>query len=140
MIIAEGNVTMSDIYAHLDSRRARLGMSKADLACRAGVSLPTVQRLLSGREGRARVDILCAIASALGVEVRLSGSPSVWESTDPSAFREARAREKAAHLTKLVQGTMALEAEAVKAKVLEQMTAQTVHSLLAGSGRRLWGK
>lgn len=127
------------IYAQLDSRRARLGMSKADLARRAGVSLPTIQRLLSGREGCARVDILGAIADALGVEVRLSGSPYVHESFDLSAFREARAREKAAHLAKLVQGTMALEAEAVDGRVLEQMAAQNVHSLLAGPGRRLWG-
>jgi len=130
---------MSHVYTQLNSRRVRLGMSKADLARLAGVSLPTVRRLLSGREGRARVDILGAIADALGVEVRLSSTPSVHESSDPSVFREARAKEKAAHLAKLVQGTMALEAEAVDAQVVEQMTAETVHSLLAGPKRRLWG-
>lgn len=130
---------VNHLYAQLDSRRVRLGMSKADLARLAGVSLPTVQRLLSGREGRARADVLGAIADALGVEVRLSGSPHVHESTDASAFRDARARKKAARLAKLVQGTMALEAEAVDHRVLEQLAAQNVHALLAGPGRRLWG-
>ena len=130
---------MKQIYEQLDSRRAHLGMSKVNLARRAGVSLPTVQRLLSGREGRARADILCAIAEALGVEVRLSGSPSVSEPIEPSSFRDARAREKAAQLTKLVQGTMALEAEAVDGRTLKQLTDQTVRALLAGPGRRLWG-
>lgn len=130
---------MKHIYAQLDSRRASLGMSKVDLAHRAGVSLPTVQRLLSGREGRARVDILGTIAAALGVEVRLSGSPSVYELSDASAFRAERAREKAAHLAKLVQGTMALEAEGVDGRALERVEAQNFHALLAGSGRRLWG-
>jgi hypothetical protein len=39
----------------------------------------------------------------------------------------------------LVQGTMALEAEPVDARVLERMTTENVHSLLAGPRRRLWG-
>jgi hypothetical protein len=85
------------------------------------------------------VDILGGIADALGVEVRLSGTPSMHELVDVSAFREARARKKATHLAMLVQGTMALEAEPVDARVLERMTTENVHSLLAGPRRRLWG-
>jgi transcriptional regulator with XRE-family HTH domain len=114
-------------------------MSKADLARRAGISVPTVRRLLSGREKRARTDIVAAIADALGVEVRLSASPSVYESSKVSEFREAHARAKAKRLARLVQGTMALEAEAVGMDVLDAMEEQNVHALLAGSGRRLWG-
>ena len=128
------------LFAQLDRRRARLGMSKADLARRARVSLPTVQRLLSGRERRARTDIVAAIAASLGVEVRLSDSPHVHESCSVSAFRQAQARAKAKRLAKLVQGTMALEAEAVGARVLEEMEDKNVHALLAGPGRRLWGE
>ncbi|MHC4161650.1 MAG: helix-turn-helix domain-containing protein [Planctomycetota bacterium] len=128
------------LFAQLESRRVRLGMSKADLARRAGVSVPTVQRLLSGRERRARTDIIAAIAAALGVEVRLSESPHVYESSEVSVFREAHARAKAKRLARLVQGTMALEAEAVGTDVLEEMEEQNVHALLAGSGRRLWGE
>ncbi|MHC4819401.1 MAG: helix-turn-helix domain-containing protein [Planctomycetota bacterium] len=127
------------LFAQLRSRRARLGMSKADLARRAQVSLPTVHRLLSGREKRARTDIVAAIAAALGVEVRLSDSPHVHESSGVSEFRRAQARAKARRLAKLVQGTMALEAEAVGTDVLEELEEQNVHALLAGPGRRLWG-
>jgi len=115
-------------------------MSKADLARRAGVSLPTVQRLLAGRDPRPRTDILMAIAVALGVEVRLSASPGVFETQEVSSFREAQARAKAIRLARLVQGTMAIEAEAVGADVLEEMEEQSVHALLAGPGRRLWGE
>ena len=115
-------------------------MSKADLARRANVSLPTVQRLLSGRESRARMDIVAAIAAALGVEVRLSDSSHVHETVEVSAFRAAQARAKAKRLAKLVQGTMALEAEAVGTSVLERMEEENVHALLAGPRRRLWGE
>lgn len=114
-------------------------MSKADLARRARVSLPTIQRLLSGRESRARTDIVAAIAGALGVEVRLSDSPHVYEATKVSAFRLAQAKAKAKRLAKLVQGTMALEAGAVSTHVLEDLEQRNVHALLAGPGRRLWG-
>lgn len=131
---------MQRVFAQLDSRRHRLGMSKADLARRAAVSLPTVQRLLSGREKRARTDIVTAIAAALGVEVRLSGSPHVYEASEVSAFREEQARAKAKRLARLVQGTMALEAEAVGTSVVEELEEQSFHALLAGPGRRLWGE
>jgi transcriptional regulator with XRE-family HTH domain len=114
-------------------------MSKADLARRAGVSLPTIRRLLSGREDRARTDIVAAIAEALGVEVRLGQTQYVHETIDVSAFRMLQARAKARKLARLVQGTMALEAEAVAEDVLDEIEEQNVHALLAGSGRRLWG-
>ena len=128
------------LFAQLDSRRRRLGMSKADLARRAAVSLPTIQRLLTGRESRARIDIVTAIAVALGVEVRLGATPYVHESTDVSAFRREQARSKARRLARLVQGTMALEAEAVSEPVVDEMEEQNVHALLAGPARRLWGE
>jgi transcriptional regulator with XRE-family HTH domain len=114
-------------------------MSKSDLARRSSVSLPTVHRLLSGRENRARTDIVAAIAAALGVEVRLSDSSYVFESSEVSSFRRAQARAKAKRLARLVQGTMALEAEAVGVDVLEELEEQNFHALLAGPARRLWG-
>lgn len=115
-------------------------MSKADLARRAGVSVPTVQRLLSGGEKRALTDVVAAIAAALGVEVRLSDALYVHESTEVSAFRRKQAERKARWLARLVQGTMALEAEAVDSDVLQEIEEQNVHALLAGPNRRLWGE
>ena len=128
------------IPAQLDGRRARLRMSKVDLARRSGVSLPTVHRLLSGRESRARTDTVAAIAAALGVEVRLSENPHVHETHGVSDFRRAQARAKARRLARLVQGTMALEAEAVGVETLAALEEDNLHALLAGSGRRLWGE
>lgn len=128
------------LFAQLEKRRARLGMSKTDLARRARISVPTAQRLLSGREKRARTDVVAAIAAALGVEVRLSDEAYVYESTEVSAFRRKHAEEKAKRLARLVQGTMALEAEAVESSVLEELEEQNIHALLAGPGRRLWGE
>lgn len=129
----------TDLLTQLERRRARLGMSKAALARRAGIAAPTVRRLLGGREHRARTDILAALAGALGVEVRLSHSPYVHEFTTPSAFREQQARAKARQLTRLLQGTMALEAAALDTATLHEIEEQNVHDLLAGPARRLWG-
>jgi len=128
------------LFAQMERRRARLGMSKADLARRAGVSLPTVRRLLSGHEGPARTDVVAALAAALGVEVRLSDRTYVHESTGVSAFRREQAERKAKRLARLVQGRMALEAEAVDRSVLEELEERNVHALLAGPARRLWGE
>jgi len=114
-------------------------MSKADLARRAGVSLPTIRRLLSGRESRARTDTVAAIAAALGVQVRLSETQYVHETTDVSAFRMRQARAKAKRLAGLVRGTMALEAETVTEDLLDEIEEQNVHALLSGPARRLWG-
>jgi len=127
------------LFTQLDRRRARLRMSKADLARRAGVSLPTIRRLLSGRESRARTDTVAAIAAALGVQVRLSETQYVHETIDVSAFRMRQARAKAKRLARLVQGTMALEAETVTEDLLDEIEEQNVHALLAGPARRLWG-
>jgi transcriptional regulator with XRE-family HTH domain len=130
----------SDLFPALDRRRARLKMSKTDLAHRSGISLPTIRRLFSGDERRARTDIVAAIADALGVEVRLSGSSSVHEITSVADFRAAEAARKARRIVKLVQGTMALEAAAVGADAIDELEENNIHALLAGPARRLWGE
>ncbi len=130
----------TQVLAQFDQRRAALRMSMTSLARRAGISVPTVRRLLAGRESRPRIDIVTALAVALGVEVRLSDSAHVHESVSTEAFREAQARTKAKRMVKLVQGTMALEAEAVGAGTLRQMEQENFHALMAGSARRLWAE
>jgi hypothetical protein len=53
-------------------------------------------------------------------------------------FREQRAREKAEGLMALLQGTSALEDQALDSKTLNRMKRQTIHELLAGSPSKLW--
>lgn len=125
-------------FAQLESRRHLLGMSKAGIAKRTGVSLPTVNRILGGKEPSPTLGNLQAIAAALGVIVRIGAIVDVQELQDVHEFRKARALSKAKHLVGLVQGTMALESQAVDSKTLEQMVEQTVCELLAGPSSRLW--
>ncbi len=58
--------------------------------------------------------------------------------TDPEDLREQQARKKAERLMKMVQGTSALEAQAIDPEKYEQMLRRSVHELLAGPSRKLW--
>ncbi len=62
----------------------------------------------------------------------------IHEIDSAETFRERQARGKARRLVRLVQGTMALEAEAVDEAELDAMEEENIHALLAGSSRRLW--
>jgi transcriptional regulator with XRE-family HTH domain len=117
----------------LDQRRRQLGLSYAALAKRSGVSSATVVRFLSGRHSQASFQNVTAIADALGFAVAFHPTASASE------IRKAQAQKKARQLIGLVQGTSALEAQAVDAQELEDLTEQTTNVLLAGSPRRLWG-
>ena len=121
-------------FAHINNIRRRLGMSYQQLARRSGVSQPTVQRILSGKHPQASFANISAIATALGLEIFVE--PDV----DAATLRRRQAEEKAKRLVALVQGTSGLEAQAVEAKVIQEMIEQTAVELLRGSNRRLWGE
>lgn len=53
-------------------------------------------------------------------------------------FRCSQARMKAEQLARLVQGTSALECQAVDPETYETLVARSYHELLSGSARRLW--
>jgi transcriptional regulator with XRE-family HTH domain len=125
-------MTAENCLSRLEERRRKLGMSMKALARRSGVSLPTVQRILSGGQTTASFESIIAISHALGVEVELREEKSVHE------FTREGAREKARRLVSLVQGTSGLEGQAVDADKLEELTDQALHTLLAGSRRKLW--
>lgn len=116
----------------LENRRKLLGMTKSTLAERAGVSLPTLNRTLSDSERSPTLPTIIAIAAALGLELKLEAAQ------EPDDFRHAQAKAKATRIVQMVQGTMALEAQAVDQKTIDRLIDQTVHELLAGSPRRLW--
>lgn len=116
----------------LDLRRRQLGMSRATLARRAKVSLPTVHRVLTGKEQAPSLATVEAIAIALGMAVQLV------ETIDADDLRQRQADLRAARLVGMVQGTMGLEAQGVDQKTLDSLKKRNAIRLLAGSGRRLW--
>jgi transcriptional regulator with XRE-family HTH domain len=121
-------------FQKLEFRRVQLGMSRATVANRSGVSLPTVVRILSGKEQNPRLCNVDAIARALGVDISISlnDRQSVQE------FRKSQAETKAKKLIGMVQGNMALESQAVDQSTVAGMIDQTTSELLAGSRRKLW--
>jgi transcriptional regulator with XRE-family HTH domain len=125
-------------FTELELRRVQLGMSKAAVAKRSGVSLPTVDRILAGREQSPRVANIQAIAAALGVEVRIGSSITVHVEHTAQDFRRRQAATKAERMVKLVQGNMSLESQAVDSATVKDMIDQTTCELLAGSPRKLW--
>lgn len=122
------------LFEKLESRRRELGLSQSALAERSGVSLPTVQRILSGHSAAASFENTVAIAQAVGMQ--LDAVP-IFPAQE---ILEQQARKKAERLVDMVQGTSALEAQAVSARHLGQMVKKTVQELLAGSRRRLWAE
>lgn len=116
----------------LQRRRRRLGMPYAVLARRSGVSEPTLKRMLQGADGK--MASVAQVAAALGMELNLTAKTSVMQ------MQEAQARRKAEQLVAMVQGTSALEAQAVQSSTLEDLTRRTEHELMAGSKRRLWAE
>lgn len=127
-------VTASDDFAALDRRRVELGMSRAVVARRANVPLPTVTRVLAGRVRNPRLRTIKDIAAALGVTLQLGDESDM----SPDQLLEEQATRKARRIVWSVQGSMAIESQAVDPQKLESMVRKAVHSLLGGSRRSLW--
>ena len=122
-----------DILDVLSRRRRGLGMSYEELGRRCGVSVSTLKRVMGGEEG-ASFSTVSAVAHALGVNFAQASAEDV------SAMRERQARVKARALVALVQGTSALEGQAVDTADIELMEQRTVAQLLSGPARRLWAR
>ena len=118
----------------LNVRRQMLKMSYAIVAKRSGVSTPTVIRILSGSNPNASFASVVRIAEGLGMGVKFEPETGVAD------LRERQAQNKARRLSRMVQGTSGLEAQAIDDDDLEGMTRQTAHELLAGSARKLWNE
>ena len=122
------------LLTSLDQRRRDLGLSYDLLSKRSGVSRPTVQRILSGRQAAASFSNILAIAEALGLTLQFDSHAA------PHQLKHAQAERKAKKLVALVQGTSGLEGQAVDQEAVESMIAQTTVELLAGSKRKLWSE
>jgi transcriptional regulator with XRE-family HTH domain len=122
----------SNIAIYLDHRRRKLGLSCAALAQRAGLSLRTVQRILSEKESDPGFSTIASMARALGTTLDISAEE------DPNIMRYRQAKHKAERLVALVQGTSGLEAQGLPTSAIEDLRERTVRDLLAGSSRKLW--
>ncbi len=125
-------MTTSQILDRLAKRRMELAMSKRALADRAKLSEATVKRLLGGKERRPSLESVFALAGAMGLGLRLE------EEIDADSLQEREATRKAERVVRLVQGTMALEAQGVGPEAVRRMVRKTARELLTGSRRRLW--
>src|SRR5258705_12216991 len=111
--------TLLPISDRLNQRRQDLGMSCAALAKVTGLSLRTVQRVLSGEETDPGFQTVTALSEALGVSLRLHTE------TDLNTLRRRQAERKAERLVALVKGTSALEAQAVEGATGRALRART---------------
>jgi transcriptional regulator with XRE-family HTH domain len=125
---------ISNLFIDLERRRRDLGMTYATVAARSGVSLPTVQRILSGDHPNCTFANVTAIAQALDTSIKFQSQIPADE------LREKQAAKRARQLVGLVQGTSGLEGQAIDQNTFEKMIRQTVHELLAGSKRKLWAE
>jgi transcriptional regulator with XRE-family HTH domain len=122
----------SELATRLQRRRRMLGMSCKLLAARSGVSLPTVQRILRDGGQHATYAHVAAVAKAMGIDIELKSDSS------PQEFARRQACERANLIVRMVQGTSALESQAVDNETYQQLVEQTVHELMAGPKGRLW--
>jgi transcriptional regulator with XRE-family HTH domain len=120
------------ISIRLNERRERLGISCAVLARRVGVSLRSVQRILSGEEDNPGFATMAALARELGVGIGLE------EEVDARTIRRRQAERKAERILAIVQGTSGLEAQGMEEETRRDLREQTINELLAGSNRKLW--
>jgi transcriptional regulator with XRE-family HTH domain len=122
------------LFDKLDQRRRDLDMTYAALSKRSGVSEATVFRILSGSQPAASFAAVVAVANALGMDVEIS------QIAGTGRFREQQAKDKATRLIETLQGTSSLEEQGLDGDTILDMKRRTVHELLTGSSRRLWGE
>lgn len=124
--------TTQPLSRRLNGRREKLGISCSVLARRTGISLRSVQRVLSGEETNPGFSTVAKLARVLGVGVRFD------DEVDVRTIRRRQAERKAERILAIVQGSSALEAQALSRKTMRDLREQTIHELLAGSPRKLW--
>ncbi len=123
---------MQLISKRLNARRAKIGISCSVLARRTGISLRSVQRILSGDEVNPGFATLSALARELGIGVRFDDQLPI------ASIRRRQAERKADRVLAIVQGSSALEGQAVSRQTMKKLREKTINELLAGSPRKLW--
>ena len=120
------------IPEHLANRRRALGMPIDELSTRAGVSVSTVKRFLTGKLWPTG-DRALRISESLGVP-----QFNLARAQDTERMRMKQAIRKARQIVDLTQGTMALEAQAVDEATKKNVERMMAYRLLHGPRVRLW--
>ena len=126
-------VDATDILLNLEHRREALGMPLKELSKRANVSLGTIRRAAAGESGIA-IGTVTAIANSLGIRDLRAFSGA----RRPDRMRYLQAALKARKIVGMVQGTSALEGQAVSQPDRKLLIANTINELLSGTHSRLW--
>lgn len=127
------HTNMTEIVVRLSKRRRQLKMSYRALARRSGVAEPTVKRVLSGHCNHVEYATLTALAHSLGAELGRT-----LECENAKAFKQREAEKVARRIVSAVQGSAALEGQALDNRDLNKMFSQTVHELMTASPTRIW--
>ncbi len=123
---------IQSIVDALQQQRHALDMPYGVLAKRTGLGVSTVQRALHGEVGR--LETVASVAAALGVRL------GVVSKASPNGIRHKQASVKARRLAGIVQGSSALEGQAVSADALCKIEQRIKEKLLGGPAGRLWGE
>ena len=108
-------------------------MTRAVLARQSRVSLPTVNRILSGKHRNAAFANVAAVGQALGIDL----APVSRETVEALLIK--RARHKAMQMICLVQGSFGLAGQTVDQETVESMVVRASERLLR-SKKRLWAE
>lgn len=100
----ETNVTLW--LESLEKQRRELRMTLPVVAERAGLSRATVCRILQKKQASSSLENVLAIAGVLGAEVSL-------KLKEPVKIIEEEIQTRAKRIVRMVQGTMALEAQGI---------------------------
>lgn len=131
--------TLSVFLSELAERREQLGMPPEVLAKKANIPLLRVQQILQGHTESTDATEIARIAHILGVTVVGSFGPTVhYDREDLALMRQRQAEHQARRAVGLVQGTMALESQAVGQSHLTAMMLRTRDRLLAGPAGHIW--
>ena len=121
-----------DILGFLGRRRRELRMPISALSERANTSVSTVKRVLAG-DTSVGYGTLCRIAEAMGVSFEANAR-------SPRSVIQKEAKRKAKLVARMVQGTSAMEAQAVDTETLNRIAQATEAKLITRLGGMLWGK
>jgi hypothetical protein len=120
----------------LDKQRRMLKMPLDIVAERANLSLATVNRILKKKRTSSSIENVFAIASVLGAEIGADGALRIQ---DPEKMVEQQIQKEAKKIVRMVQGTMALEAQGITdSSFLDQLVETAAQELRRKPRKKLW--